>query len=129
MVHIHLWLFALCVLGVMILAWHSLRISHQRQLESLRSEHGSAVSALHAEIEQMTSRLHRLHHDLEAKSGGVPRSEAETRRIGSPAVSAREALERELDIAASAWNDSNANGFADTEILPHKDEARGLLLQ
>ncbi len=123
------WPAALCALGALLALAIGLRVVHQRQLKSLRDEHKQVLTALHGEIEQMTARLRQLQRERAAGEPAVVQIDTIARRPATSAISAREALERELDADSGEHQESKGDGFADTQILAPEEPSGGLLLQ
>ncbi len=123
------WPAGLCALGALLAQAIGLRVVHQRQMAALRDEHKQMLTAMRGEIEQMTARLRQLQRDHAARESTPVRTDTAARRPDTAAISAREALERELEAGSGEHQESNGDGFADTQILAPEEPSGGLLLQ
>lgn len=123
------WPLVLCLFGALIVQGVSLRVIHQRRLKALRSEHRQVLTGMHGEFEQLTLQLRQLQREQEAAATATLRIDPAASTAEVPAMSAREALERELDAESDARYASSGDGFADTQILAHEGKSSGLLLQ
>lgn len=123
------WPAGLCALGALLAQAIGLRAVHQRRLKALRDEHKQVLTALHGEIEQMTERLRQLQREHAPSETATVRVDTAARRQAAAASSAREALERELEAGSGEHQESNGDGFADTQIMAPEAPSGGLLLQ
>lgn len=117
------------LVGALIVQGALLRVSHRRRLQALRSRHDQQLTALHGEFEQMRLRLLQLQGDHALRSQSLLRSDPAAREIPRPELSVRQALERQLDADVDGCGAPSADGFEDTQILPHEAQQPGLLMQ
>lgn len=123
------WPAGLCALGALLVQAIGLRVVHQRQLKRLRDEHKQVLTAMHGEFEQMAARLRQLQRERAAGEPASVQIDTAAKRAAAAAISAREALERELDADSGEHQESKGDGFADTQILASEEPSGGLLLQ
>lgn len=119
--------------GALLLQGALLRVLHRHRLQALQSRHDQELIALHGEFEQMRLRMLQLQRDHLLQSQERVRSESAAQEIQRSAMSAREALERQLAADADADADMcgvpSADGFEDTQILPHEAHQPSPLMQ
>ena len=123
------WPLVFCLVGALIVQGILLRNLHQRRLQALRTKHHEVLSSLHDEFEQMTVRMRQLQRAQDSQTSATVRFDAAVRKSDELAMSARQALERELDDASEAHRAPPSDGFADTEVLAHEAQPSSLLLQ
>jgi uncharacterized protein YlxW (UPF0749 family) len=85
--------------------------------------------ALHGEFEQMRHRMRQLQREHFLQSQERVQSELAAQEIQRSGMAARQALERQLDADADLCGATSADGFEDTEILPHEAHQPSPLLQ
>ena len=117
--------------GALLLQGALLRVLHRHRLQALQFRHDQELIALHGEFEQMRLRMLQLQRDHLLQSQERVRSESAAQEIQRSAMSAREALERQLaaDADADTCGVPSADGFEDTQILPHEAHQPSSLMQ
>lgn len=115
--------------GALLLQGALLRVLHRHRLQALQSRHDQELIALHREFEQMRLRMLQLQRDHLLQSQERVRSESAAQEIQRSAMSAREALERQLAADADMCGVPSADGFEDTQILPHEAHQPSPLMQ
>ena len=123
------WLVVLCLVGAVILHGILLRAFYQRSLQALRFKHHQVLSRMHGELEQRTLRLLQLQREQDSVNSAAVRLQSAVRKSEGTAMSARQALECELDDDLDARYAPATDGFADTEVLAHDAQPSSLLLQ
>lgn len=129
MISTNFWTVALGLVGALVLQAILLRALCLRSLTALRFKHQQEQSGLHGEIEQLTLHLLQLQRDQASAKSAAERFDASVRKSEGLAISARRALECELEADSDARFAPASDGFADTEILALESESSSLLLQ
>ena len=129
MTALSIWIVLAGLAGALVLQAALLRVRHRRSLQSLRSRHDQELSALHAEFEQMRLGMLQLQRDHLSQTQERVRTESAAQAIQRPRLSARQALEHQLDAGADSFAAASADGFEDTQILPHETQQPSLLMQ
>ena len=133
MTALSIWIFLAGLAGALLVQGALLRVLHRHRLQALQSRHDQELIALHGEFEQMRLRMLQLQRDHLLQSQERVRSESAAQEIQRSAMSAREALERQLAADADADADMcgvpSADGFEDTQILPHEAHQPSPLMQ
>lgn len=129
MTALSIWIFLAGLAGALILQAALLRVLHRRRLQALQSRHDQELIALHGEFEQMRLRLLQLQRDHLLQTQERVRSESAAQEIQRPGMSARQALEHQLDADADSYAVPSPDGFEDTQILPHEAHQPSPLMQ
>ncbi len=126
------WSLLLSLVGGLVVQWVAMRATHHRRLQELQAEHHQVLVRLRNDLEAVTRRMHQSERDRDLAVAATARSEAAVRRseAAAAALSARRALERELDEDSQRRRaPPSTDGFADTQVMAHETEASSLLVQ
>jgi hypothetical protein len=123
------WTVLAFLVGVLILQGVLLRVFHRRTLLALQSQHEQALTSLHGEFEQMRLRMLQLQRDHVSARQAAEGIDSAVQKKERPAISARQALERQLEDDVDVWDKPPSDGFEDTQILAHEAHQPSLLMQ
>ncbi len=122
------WVILAFLVGALMLQQALLRLFHRRALATLQSEHEQILKAVHGEFEEMRKSLLQLQRDQVPLRESMRSAESAVRKAEHDALSARQALECQLDGNSHAHSAPQQDGFADTQILEQEAEQPSLLM-
>lgn len=123
------WTVTVLLIGVAILQGVFLRAFHRRKLMALQSQHEHSLASLHGEFEQMRLRMLQLQRDQVSAREAAEQFNLAAQKNACPAISERQALERQLEDDADVWSKPQSDGFEDTQIMAHEAHHPSLLMQ